>query len=245
MAVGIWVTLPCPAIVEMASMGGYDFVIVDMEHAPLEAMDVEDMARAGQANDISVLARVKNRAADEIGRVLETGVEGILVPRIDSAQDAEEVVRASYFPPRGARGRSGLSRAAGFSFPGQAPGGPFIGVQIESMKAVENAEAILNVKGLDMVFLGPEDLYGSLLIEGADQEGIDRESLLKAALDSAIQKVVDHCRQRRKPVLGAPASYPTLGWNRSVCKEKGTRVVTVGSDISLLSRGMVQRLAEF
>jgi len=232
---GVFITLRCTPLVEMAGLAGLDFVVVDMEHTLLSEADVEDMARAGAAAGVKVLVRVRDRQPEAIGRVVETGVDGIMVPMVNTAAEAAAAIRAAYLPPRGSRGQSSLSRAAGFSIGPKAPD-PFCAVEVESPSAVENLAQILAVPGLDMVFLGPGDLRNGLLSADGPPEDVD------ANLAAAVAKVVLAMRSSEKSYLGVPATYPSLGWTREQCLANGARMATLGSDVGAMAGGF-RRLA--
>jgi len=141
---GSWVTLPCAAIVEMSAWAGFDFVIVDMEHSVIGEADLENMARAGEASGISVLVRVRNHQKEDITAALDTGIDGVLIPMVESVDTAEHVVSAVHPPPRGTRSSSPHSRGSGYSTKGYvARATPFCAVEIESRKGVDQIADIV------------------------------------------------------------------------------------------------------
>lgn len=235
---GMFVTLRNPAIVEMAGLAGLDFVLLDLEHTGLNEADVEDMARAGKGVGVSTVVRVRDQQPEAIGRVMEAGIEGLLIPQIDNADEARVAVNAAYYPPRGTRGMSSLSRAAGWAFGRQQPD-PVCAVQIESRAAVENIESILEVPRVDIAFIGPSDLRSSLLPEDGSQDGVD------AALQAAIERVVTKVTERDRPYLGIAATHPAMKWDLAACKSRGGRFATLGADVSILAGGLKAMIAPY
>ena len=105
-----------PELFEFCAMAGFDFVIADGEHAGVDPQGVRNLARAAQAGGATALARVPNGEPSLVLRYLDAGVEGLILPHCNSAADAEGLVRASRYPPRGIRGAASTSRAAGDGF---------------------------------------------------------------------------------------------------------------------------------
>ena len=235
---GIFVTLRSAAIVEMAGLSGLDFVIIDMEHTNIDEADLEDMARAGWANGISVVVRIRDKQPATILRVMEAGVDGLLIPQVDSAEQAEQAVRAAYYAPRGARGVSSLSRAAGFGFGGGQPD-PVCAVQIESKASIDEIEAILAVPMVDVAFIGPSDLRNSLVADQGSVGGVDE------TLQTAIERAVSAIGSQDVPFLGVPATHPSVGWDQETCVSRGARFVTLGADVSTLAGGLKAMIAPF
>jgi 4-hydroxy-2-oxoheptanedioate aldolase len=236
-AVGTWVTLPCAAIVEISAGAGYDFVIVDMEHSSVTEVDLENMARAGDASGISVLVRLRNRQREDIMAALDTGVHGVLAPMVESVAVAEQVVSAVCWPPLGTRGSSPHSRAAGYSIRSQGGGTPFCGLEIETLRGIDVVEDIIKIPGLDMIFIGPSDLRLSLLAAGVHESVVDDQ------VASAINRVIGFVSSKTGPILGVPANHPKLRWNGPTCRAKGVRLATVGSDVEALGSGLSRAIS--
>lgn len=230
-----------PASVEMAGLCGYDFVIVD------EAT-VEECARAGDAHGISVLVRVDGPLSRRIGALLDTGVEGILVPMVDSAQEAQHAVDAALLPPEGRRGWSASSRANEFSL-GDSSGGyganrspgyrerPFVGVFIETKGAVNDFDKILAVPHLDVVFPTTGDLRRSLRSPGMPEQ--EAEVLVEEAWTKLLQRYP----RTDCPFLCVPVSR-TL-WNPDECRRRGVRLVTHPSNLQLLGGALKRALSDW
>lgn len=166
---GILLTFPLPSIAEMCADAGFDWVFLDMEHGALDLNDVQRIAQA--VNDrCPCVVRVPTNDRMWIGKVLDLGVSGIIIPQVNSAADAERAVRAAKYPPQGERG-VGLGRASNYganlnSYLQTANADTAIIAQIEHKDAAANVEAIANVPGVDALMIGPFDLSGSFGIPG-------------------------------------------------------------------------------
>lgn len=194
---GGWVSIPHGEVAELTARHDYDFVCVDMEHAPTDVGDLSDLVRGVDAAPGETVPLVRVPGNDEvvIKRALDTGVGGLMVPRIDTAADAEAVVAASTYPPEGIRGTAG-TRASGFGadlpeYLGDADDALTRIVQIETLSAVENAADIAAVAGIDALFVGPADLSVALDVP------LDYEA---EAFESAVAEVVDAAESAGVPV---------------------------------------------
>ena len=236
---GTFVTLPAPGIVEIFALAGFDFVVVELEHSSLDDRDVENMARAGQARGSGVLARVSDKSTEAIIRILATGVDGVVVPMVENADEAAVAAAAFRRPPAGVRGWSTLSRAAGYYLRADQESDPLCCIQVETKSAVEDIARIVAVPGVDMILLGPGDLRSSLVGAGVP------ESQLDEALRVAVARVVAEFSGRDWPVLCVPASYPTLKWDRETCLRNGVRAVTLSSDVAALAGAAGQLLTAY
>lgn len=165
---GIFVGLPSPALVEMAGYAGFDFVIIDNEHGPAGYETTEHLVRAAQSAGTIPIVRVSSNDPAEILHVLDVGASGVQVPQVNTKAEAERAVQAAKYPPLGLRGAASTTRAAGYGFFG-GPGhlqasneGIAVIVHLETVEAVENLDGILQVPGIDVVFIGPTDLSLSM-----------------------------------------------------------------------------------
>jgi 2-dehydro-3-deoxyglucarate aldolase/4-hydroxy-2-oxoheptanedioate aldolase len=163
--IGTLLTLPLPALAEMCADAGFDWLFLDMEHGALDLHDVQCIAQA--VNDkCPCVVRVPINERMWIGKVLDLGVAGIILPQVNRAEDAQRAVFAAKYPPQGGRG-VGVGRASRYgadlqNYLRNANDETALIVQIEHREAVENVEAIVNVAGVDALMLGPFDLSGSL-----------------------------------------------------------------------------------
>jgi 2-keto-3-deoxy-L-rhamnonate aldolase RhmA len=173
---GTWVKIESTTTVEILADAGFDFVVIDQEHSPLTMEAGYRAMVAAQGLGLQVLVRVPDRSGSYLQRLLDSGVDGILVPRVTSAQEAAFSVAEMLFPPQGSRGFGGASRAGrwgGISRADYLDWGDsqvMRGVQLEDRAAIENVEAIMSVPGLNGVFLGMADLSLSMQRHEDDPE---------------------------------------------------------------------------
>lgn len=167
---GSWLSLPSAAIAEIVADAGFAFVTVDLEHSTLTLADAEVLIRAIERCGVAPLVRLSGQDATQAARVMDAGAHGVIVPRVNTAAEAEAMLRAIHYPPEGTRG-VGLGRASRY---GEAfdeyrtwldESCVFI-PQIEHEEAVANIDAILAVDGIDACLLGPYDLSASLGVPG-------------------------------------------------------------------------------
>ncbi len=227
---GTMVTLPSPAVAEVLAEVGFDWLFLDAEHGPLNSHSILDIVRA-VGHRTACVVRVPGGDQVTIKKVLDLGVAGIIVPQVNSATQAAEVVSYAKYPPEGIRG-VGLARAHGYGLQFQqyvdrANEDTAVIVQAEHIDAVADIEAITQVAGVDGVLIGPYDLSASMgkMGEVGDAEVVE-----------AIAKVTHACRRAQK-MLGiftvtAEAAEPYL--------ENGYTLLVVGVDTMLLAHSARQ-----
>ena len=166
--VGSFHPIPAPGIVELYGLVGFDFVIVDAEHGPSSVETLEAQVRAADAVDLPVVVRIAENTPQNILRHLDTGVLGVQLPMVNNAEQARAVVASVKYPPVGRRGLAGV-RANGFGLMGSlgdytrlANANMLVSVQVETQEAIDNLDQIMKVEGIDVVFIGPNDLATSL-----------------------------------------------------------------------------------
>lgn len=161
-----------PAIVEIAALSGFDFVIIDMEHGPYSIETAQNMVRAAEAKGITPVVRVTENDETLILRTLDIGVKCIQVPQICTKEDADRLVKYTKFYPNGERGMCRYVRAAeytaidGATHFGNANNDITTIIHIEGMEGINNLEEIVAVEGIDVIFLGPYDLSQSCGVPG-------------------------------------------------------------------------------
>jgi 4-hydroxy-2-oxoheptanedioate aldolase len=169
---GVFCELPGPESVEIAGLAGWDFVVLDCEHAPITAAQVPDLVRAAGTVGLPAIVRVSSADPPGIQHALDSGAAGVQIPQIASAGAAAAAVRASRFHPLGMRGFNPFVRAAGFSarpvaaFLAHANEETTVVLQVESAEGLAAIDSILEVAGFDVLFIGPYDLSQSLGIPG-------------------------------------------------------------------------------
>ncbi len=161
---GCWIEMFSPIAAEVVAQAGYDFVLIDLEHGPGSYLDAIAVMQAIQGRDCAPLMRVPSNDEVALKRALDTGVAGVMVPAVNTADEAAAAVAACHYPPRGRRGMAaaivrgadyGLRAAEYIQSAGEAL---LVMCQIESAEAVENAAAIAGTEGVDMLFIGPFDI---------------------------------------------------------------------------------------
>ena len=169
--IGSWITLGHSAVAElMAKTGGFDWLVIDMEHSVIELSQAQEMMQAIDLAGVPPLVRLTSNDENLIKRVMDAGAHGVVVPLVNSKEDAAQAVATVYYPPRGTRG-TGLARAQGYgaTFPEYKAwleeNGVVI-VMIEHIDAVNAIDEILAVPGVDGFIIGPYDLSASLGVPG-------------------------------------------------------------------------------
>jgi 2-keto-3-deoxy-L-rhamnonate aldolase RhmA len=180
LTVGSWLTIGNTTVAEIMARAGYDWLTIDMEHSAITLDIAQDLIRVIELCGVAPLVRVGVNDATLIKRVMDAGAHGVIVPMVNSREDAEKAVASVQYPPAGFRG-VGLARAQkyGTDFEGYKKWNErqsVVIVQIEHIKAVENMEKILAVPGVDGFIIGPYDLSGSLGVPGQ----FDHPEMLKA-----------------------------------------------------------------
>ncbi|TDV36514.1 2-keto-3-deoxy-L-rhamnonate aldolase RhmA [Paraburkholderia caballeronis] len=233
--VGTFIKTPTSHAIELLGQLRYDFVVIDAEHAAFDRGAIDVAMLAAHATDIPALVRVAGGTAPEIGTALDCGAEGVLVPHMNSASRAAEVVRMCRFRP-GRRGYSGAPRAGGY---GSAPMQQSVERQdarttviamIEDPEALDEIDAIVAVEGLDAVFVGRADLAVAL---GAPSAGAP-------AVLAAVERISGAARAAGKPVcvmVGDAREAPTF-------QASGATAFIVSSDQGLMRKAAAAALAE-
>ncbi|MCJ7622764.1 MAG: aldolase/citrate lyase family protein [Anaerolineaceae bacterium] len=219
-----------PSTMEVAGHAGLDFMRIDTEHSWRRDIAVEHLIRAAYIANIIPIIRVDKDDPFIIRKALEIGAGGIIVPDIQSPEEAESVVRASKFPPRGTRGYSGQCWSAGWGSKAGpewiewSDSEPMIGVMIENNRVIEMLDEILAIDGLDFVLFGPADYAMSLgwrkTAKGSDE------------VQEAIKKTIEAATNVGKHVmLGVGVEEHEF----RKYKEMGISMFEFGSDIKILS----------
>jgi 2-keto-3-deoxy-L-rhamnonate aldolase RhmA len=215
--VGTWVKIPALEPVEILADAGFDFIVIDQEHAPLTFEFTYQATVVAQGAGMSVLVRVPDRSGSHLQRLLDIGVDGILVPRVTSVAEATAAVRQMLFSPGGDRG----PRAEYLRFGDEEV---MRAVQLEERAAIEAADEILDVAGLNGVFLGMGDLQLSSGLPQSDPE---------------IRKLVDRLLTAAQE-RGVPAGTAVqTAAQAQEAADRGYRYVMVSNDTSLLRSAAV------
>ena len=228
-----------PAFVEIMGWAGFDYVVLDLEHGPSSLETLQDLVRAAEVGGTFPLVRTKEGDLAMIGQALDVGAGGVVVPQVASARHAEAAVRRTKFAPRGERGVNPCVRAARYSAMDRfeyfsAAGEAVVVLQIEGRQAAENLDEILQVDGVDVLFVGPYDLSQSLGVVGQ----VDHPLVVET-----ITRIVDSCGEKGV-CAGLFCSTPDAArhWMR-----KGARFISYGIDTALFTaacRAAVKGLRE-
>lgn len=226
--VATFVLIPRVEVVESLAYAGFNAVVLDLEHAPIGPGDLPGLVAAGHGAGAFVLARLGDRSPATIGMVLDTGVDGIVVPHVGDATTARAVVSAGRFPPAGSRSLNPYVRAAAYqagdSFTTHANDQVAVLVMVEGQDGLGALDEISAVHGVDAVFVGPVDLSASLGRPGQPEhpEVVGTvEGILRRLADRGIASAV-YC----------PTPAAALRWQGC-----GARLVVVSADVAMAFSG--------
>lgn len=223
--IGLWCSLCSNISVDVVSDSGFDWLLLDTEHSPNELPAVLTQLQAARGGTATPIVRPSSNDPVEIKRLLDIGAPGLLIPYVQTVEEAREAVAATRYPPAGIRGVTGSGRASRYGrVPGyiqKAESEISVLLQVETREAMAELEAIASVDGVDGIFIGPADLSTSYGYHGS-WANPEMQDVLKDAVD-------------RLSALGKPAGILTaneeearrfLSW--------GYRFVAVGADLGLL-----------
>jgi 4-hydroxy-2-oxoheptanedioate aldolase len=233
--IGAVINLQDPASVEIAGLAGFDFVFIEMEHSPNTTSDMLAHVRAARAAQIGSLARLPATDLNAILRMLDAGLEGILLAGADGVETARKAVAACRYAPIGTRGVGGASRAADYGGHGLKLGDfledknreTVVGVLVEEPGAIAEIDNIVAIEGIDFIFIGPADLSLSMGLAGTSAHPKVVES---------VERVVASCKLRDLP-FGLPLSHPAYPKDATELRDLGTRVIVGGVDTATLLAG--------
>jgi len=226
---GIWMSLSSPIVAEIVGDAGFDWVLVDCEHAPNDLPTLREQLQAMRGSDSSLLARPPWNDMVLIKQFMDVGVQNFIIPYIQTPQEARDAVAATRYPPEGVRGVAGGSRASNFgrnkTYLKESNEAVTVIVQVETMEAMNELEEIAQVPGVDGVFIGPADLSASIGHLG-DIEHSEAQSAIRDAAE-------------RLNAIGVPSA--TLAFDPDVAERYigyGYQMVCIGSDQSCLMGGL-------
>lgn len=232
--IGLWCGIRDPAATEMLAACGFDWMAIDCEHAPNDVQGVLQMLQAMAPYPVSPIVRPTSLDVAEIKRLLDIGVQTLVVPYVQNVEEARLAAAAVDYPPNGIRGVAGATRASRF---GTVPGYTVkareeicLIVQVETVEALAALEDIAAVPGIDGIFIGPADLAASMGHPG----DLKHPEVMSAILDGI----------RRIRAAGKPAGF--LSTDQEVLEQvfsAGCTFAAVDIDMALLRRGAVSRVA--
>lgn len=223
---GLFLGLGSVAAAEVIAAAGADWLLADLEHGGGGEQQIGSIVAAAAAYGVPALVRVETPERIRLGRVLDAGAAGIVLPRIEHPEQVEQAVRAQHYPPDGIRGVASYNRAARWGLDraalDRANGERITIVQIETLPALEQVDAIAAVAGVSALFVGPLDLSYAL--------GVPRD-FTSPIFQQALDRVLDAGSRRGVPV-GILAN--DLAGARSY-RDRGFRLLAVGSDSTVLA----------
>ena len=166
--VGAFNTLHAPAVLEILGLVGLDFVIVDAEHSPVTPETAENLYRAAELRDLSLVTRIGENSQQVIQKFLDAGSPGVLIPLVNTRGEAQSVVDAVKYPPVGKRGLAGTRSAewgltsSMADYVKEANQETLVAVQVETLESVKNFDEIASLDHIDVIFFGPSDISSSL-----------------------------------------------------------------------------------
>ena len=227
---GMFVKFPTTETMEILASAGLDFVIIDMEHAPLGIETVYRMVAIAERSGMAALVRLRGHDPATANTMLDAGASGILVPHCSPYKVAKELIAEMVFPPAGRRGAGGGGRATQWGIDGPAEyrrGGDHGVVRvpmIEDPQAVEEIDRILTIPGLDAAFIGQGDLTQTLGDRDAAQRLVDR------ALAACLAK-------------GIPACTTAYGADVEARLKQGFKFLAIANDTGVFTRAVQDRIA--
>ncbi len=226
--IGTWLVSASSIVAEAVGCAGFDWAVIDMEHGPSEVMDVMHMLQALGGTKTIAIVRVPSNDAVVVKRVLDAGAGTVMFPFVHSAQAARLAVAATRFAPEGVRGVASMSRASRF---GTSPNyfrtanhDVAVIVEIESVQAIEQLDAMAQVDGVDAFFLGMSDLSAALGHAGRTNH---------PAVVEQMSRAVQRCKALGKPI-GTAAITPQLA---AQYRAAGFDFIAVASDLGLMMSG--------
>ncbi len=224
---GCFLRYPSASLVEVLAYQSWDFIVFDAEHGTIQPEDCENMVRAAELQGITPIVRVTTNQAPIILRYMDSGAQGLHVPWVNSASEAEAVVQSVKYYPRGVRGLAAI-RAADYAQRGTfadyvrfSNQESLVVIHIETAEAVEQLPEIVKVDGLDVIFIGPTDLSHSYGVPGEPQH-----PTVQAAIDRIIETVAQSGLALGIMVGNAQAAQQ---W-----RERGARYITIGFESVLM-----------
>jgi len=217
---GAWSVIPSSLSVRLLAAAGVDYVVIDLQHGGAVEADLPAMTSAIRLAGATPVARVRHPNTADIGRALDLGCEGVIVPNVDSAAQARQVASAVRYPPVGHRSVGGVLAAAE----------PCCLVMAESADAVADLDAILAVDGVDGLYVGPGDLSLSL---GCESDPDDQ------VLNGVLQRVWTACATAGKPV----GVHATDGATARRYREAGSTLITTVADAVAITRDVTAQFS--
>jgi 4-hydroxy-2-oxoheptanedioate aldolase len=234
--IGLWSSLSSNYTVEVIAGAGFDWILLDTEHSPSDLENLLTQLQAAAPYPTHPVVRVPWNDMVNIKRVLDIGAQSLLIPYVQNPEEARNAVAFTRYPPAGARGVAGTTRATRFGripdYAKRAHEEICVLVQVETEPALRHIEAICGIDGVDGVFIGPADLHASM-----GYAGETANPKVKPVIDDAIRRIR---KSGKAPGILTPNEADARHW-----LECGAQFVAVGSDAGLLARGADALAAKF
>jgi 4-hydroxy-2-oxoheptanedioate aldolase len=237
-AVGTWLSLGSITAARFMARAGFAWLTTDIEHSLVDWETATHMFAAIADAGCTALARVPANRHDHIKRVLDNGAHGIVVPMVNSREEAEYAVAAALYPPAGNRSVGGSVHAMNFGtsandYYAHANEEVIVILQCEHIKAVENADAIFSVPGIDAIFVGPNDLSASM-------RGKDGRPPSGEATKKALDHILATCK-KHKVAAGIHCGTADEANHRAA---EGWQFMAIGSELKMMLNGVAAELAK-
>jgi 4-hydroxy-2-oxoheptanedioate aldolase len=232
---GPFISMSDSTVIDLVALAGYDFILLDAEHGSLSLETIANHVRAARANNLGTLLRVPEGDASYMQRALDLGIDGIEIPHVKSAADAEWAVKAVRFPPVGTRGMYTKGVVANYGLHGYSSTRALVdavnaevicNIIVEDAEGVANIDEIVTVPGIDFITVGPGDLSGSLDVVGQLDHPLVRE---------AMNKVFAACRNAGIPTHTSAVVAPRTA---AEVRALGLWMLTTDTDAVSLLHGM-------
>jgi 4-hydroxy-2-oxoheptanedioate aldolase len=234
--IGLWSSLSSNYTVEVIAGAGFDWILIDTEHSPTGIESLLAQLQAAAPYSTHPVVRVPWNDMVMMKGVLDIGAQSLLVPYVQTADEARNAVSHTRYPPAGVRGVAGTTRATRFGrikdYAKRAQEEICVLLQVETQAALENIEAISAVEGVDGVFIGPADLHASM-----GYPGEIANPKVKPLIDEAIRRIR---KCGKAPGILTPNEADARHW-----LECGALFVAVGADVGILARGAEALAAKF
>ena len=235
-ALGGWVMIGHPTVVELYSNEGFDWVCLDMEHTSMDLRSMHECTLAAKGTGVDLLVRLPSHEPSPAKRALDAGVAGIIAPNVTTSEQAKQVVAMAKYPPEGNRGAS-LARCTEFgrnfeTYFAKHNDQVIVVVMLEHIDALKNLDEILSVPGIDATLIGPYDLSSSLGLPG---------QLNHPRVVSAQDEIFAACQRHR-----VPAGYHVVKPDANLLQRKideGFRFLGCSLDTEFILHGVRQMLA--
>lgn len=232
-SLGAWINLPDLHITETLARSGLDWLCFDLQHGLMDYHDLARILPGLNGQPVTPLVRVAANSGDQIGKVLDVGAQGVIVPMVNNVDEAKKAVAACFYPPKGLRSCGPMRPVMqyGFEYLAKANDNVACVVMIETLEGLENVEAIAAVEGIDGVFIGPVDLCYGL--------GITPGDFGHAKFQDALMTIIHACKTNN-------IAAGMFGYSPELAKQaidSGFTFVSAGTDISFFRAGMAQSIA--